>query len=105
MEHDLIKDTAERAFNISPDTVFGFLVGLLVLAVIFLARQWTKNSNRLLELQVDTVKTMKELALSNSLLQEELVRLRSEMREGFRTISEHLPETFTKPPSHEEKNP
>ena len=54
-------DAINRSFEVSPTTVFGVLVGLLFIAVIYLAWNNQRLSNKLIELNVDTVAGLKDL--------------------------------------------
>lgn len=90
MEKDLIKDTTLRAFDISPSTVYGFLVGILVLAVIWLSYQLLRSQRQVVELNVGTIEVLKDLNTSLLLLKEEGVQLGSDLKEHLTYTREHV---------------
>lgn len=90
MEESLIEKVADRAFNVTPDTIYGLLVGLLVLAVIYLAWSLLKQQEKLVELNVSTIEVLKDLNTSLLLLKEEGVQMTDTIKEQFRFTHEHV---------------
>lgn len=70
-EHPMTKEALRRAFDTSPDTVYGVLVGLLVLALIYMAWRLSRKDKKLMELNQSTIEVLKDLNTSLLLLKSE----------------------------------
>lgn len=90
MEENLINDTVQRAWDISPATVYGFLVGVLVLGLVFTVWQLIKSQKSLLDMSRDNIEVLKDLNTSLLLLKEEGVQLSGVIKEHFNFTREHI---------------
>ena len=68
----ITKETIKRSFETSPDTVYGILVGILVVAIFYMAYRLSVKDRKLVELNVSTIGVLKDLNTSLLLLKEEL---------------------------------
>ena len=84
------KEILKRAFDTSPDTVYGILVGLLVLAIMSLSWFNYRQQNKLVELNVSTIEVLKDLNTSLLLLKEEGVNLSERLVEHINHTRETI---------------
>jgi hypothetical protein len=85
-------DTLDRVFETSPDTVYGVLLLLLVLAVIYLAMQNRGMTKRLVELNVSTIDVLKDLDKSLLLFKEEAANMSDRLIQHIDHSREHISE-------------
>lgn len=85
METQIITDVIEKSFDVSPTTVYGVLVGLLVLGVIYALRIISKKDKKLYELNADTISVL--VSIENS-----LEEFRTEQQRQGQQIGEHIKE-------------
>lgn len=87
-------DAVRRSFETSPDTVYGVLVGLMVLCIFYLAWLLARKDRKLIELNVTTVEVLKDLNTALLLLKTEGVnvsdRLEAQIEETRDRILEKL---------------
>lgn len=79
MEENLINDLVNRGFDISADSVYGYLVSLLVLGVIYALRIIAKKDKKLYELNSDTVKVLTSIQHSLNNFKEQQEKLGKEV--------------------------
>lgn len=79
MEENIIDDVINRGFDLSADTVYGYLVTLLVLGVIYALRIIAKKDKKLYELNNDTVKVLTSIQHSLNNFKEQQGRLGKEV--------------------------
>lgn len=91
------KDALERAWEVTPTTIYGLLLGLLLLAVIYLLYKITrkdkdlKEANKhLLELNISNVEVLKDLNTSLLLLKEEGTKVGEAMKEQIDFTRGHI---------------
>lgn len=90
MKENLINDTVQRAWDINPATVYGFLVGFLVLALVFTVWQLIRAQKALMDMSRDNIEILKDLNTSLLLLKEEGVQLSGVIKEHFNFTREHI---------------
>lgn len=87
-------DTTERFFTTTPDTVYGLLVGALVLAVVGLwtafALQTKSYTSKLVELNVSCVETLKDLSANLERLRDAGVNMTEDLRGEIDRTREHI---------------
>jgi methyl-accepting chemotaxis protein len=83
---DIGRDAIQRSFDISPETVFGVLVGLLVIAILYLVWRLQRITNKLIDLNVSTISVLKDLTKALEMYREEI----KETREHFNVQLENL---------------
>lgn len=84
------KELVERAWNISPDTVFGALVALMLSLCIYLILQLRKKDEKLVELNVSTIEVLKDLNTSLLLLKDEGVNMTDRLSAQLASTREHI---------------
>ena len=90
------KEVIQSAFSINPSTVYGFLVALLVLAVLVLAWQYSKQTDKFVELLTQNIKVIE--TFSSYINKENIevhkndlvVQLREEIREETKLVLDAL---------------
>jgi len=78
-------DAVRRSFETSPDTVYGVLVGLLVLGIIFMAWIIVRKDKKLIDLNVSTIEILKDLNTSLLLLKREIEETREHIEKDIST--------------------
>ena len=61
MEPSIQKEVIDKAFGISPDSVYGFVVAVLCIAIIFLAYALWTFSKKYIEINVSMIQTLGDL--------------------------------------------
>jgi len=91
------KEVINKAFETSPDTVYGVLVGILVVGILSLyyknSRLQSKNwklQNKLISLNVSTIGVLKDLNTSLLLLKEESDNSTDKLINQITQIREHI---------------
>jgi len=87
---NMAPEAMERAWNISPGSVFGVLVGLQLLFIFYLAWLHRTKDNRLYKLNVDNIEILKDLNTSLLLLKEEGVNMSNDLRQHIDYTREHI---------------
>jgi hypothetical protein len=85
-------DTLDRVFEISPETVYGVLCLLLVLAIMYLTTQNRGMTKRLVELNVSTIDVLKDLDKSLLLFKEEAANMSDKLIQHLDYSREHISE-------------
>lgn len=89
-------DTTDRFFGTSPDTVYGVLVGAMALAVIALwvafTMQTRSYTEKLVELNVSCVETLKDLSSNLERLRDAGVNMTDDLRAEINRTREHIAE-------------
>lgn len=78
-------EAVRRSFETSPDTVYGVLVGLLVLGMIFMAWIIVRKDKKLIELNVSTIEILKDLNTSLLLMKREIEETREHLEQYIST--------------------
>jgi hypothetical protein len=92
LENEIIKETISKGFGTSPDTVYGILVGILILAIIAIAYHAYKLQGKLLELNISTIEVLKDLNTSLLLLKEEGANHSDKLINHINHTREHIAE-------------
>lgn len=89
-----VDSTTERFFETSPDTVFGLLVGALVLAVVALWVTYTLSTRtytaKLVELNLTVVGTLKDLSHNLERLRDAGVNMTEDLRTDITNTRDHI---------------
>lgn len=78
-------EAVRRSFETSPDTVYGVLVGLMVLAIMFMAWIIVRKDKKLIELNVSTIEILKDLNTSLLLMKREIEETREHLEQYIST--------------------
>lgn len=95
---DLAKEAITRAFEVTPDTVYGLLLGILLimLGVVFWLRERenSKQMERLYELQGKTIKVIEESNTALMLVQQGLVNGNNQVVKQVEEARDRILEEF-----------
>jgi hypothetical protein len=91
-EQELIHESVQRAFDISPETVYGVLVGLMLITIIWLSWYLYTCQKKLMELNISTIEVLKDLNTSLLLLKEEGDNHSSKLIDHISHTREHISE-------------
>lgn len=87
-------DALNRAWDINPASVFGVLVGLQLIAIVYLAYINSRKDKKLYELTVSSIEVLNDLNTSLLLLKEEGVQLSEKISEQFEFTRGHISQTL-----------
>jgi hypothetical protein len=81
---DQVNDAIKRTFEISPDTVFGVLAGLLLLGVIYLILANRRKEKFIEEILKDSTKALSEGNIFTANVISEIKELKNELSKEIR---------------------
>jgi len=87
-----LTEVVNRSFETSPDTVYGVLVGLLVIMLIGLCWYVYNLHKKLVELNISTIEVLKDLNTSLQLIKEESDNHSSKLIDHISHTREHISE-------------
>jgi len=97
------KDALERAWDVSPTSIYGLLLGLLVLGVVYLLYKLNQKDKcleekdkNLLELNISTIEVLKDLDKSLVLLKEEIGKEGGALKTQIDNTREHISTELSK---------
>ncbi len=86
MNEELVKDAVERTFNISPGTVYGVLVGLLLLGLIYALYKIGQKDRKLLKINEDNIQVLTSIDKALEAIRNDSINLKEDLKERLNDL-------------------